>query len=71
MNSYKANHTEQQPCKTSNSTFNLKLGAVKGKDGLSYDTWSFDTKDEAHADKKMNDLILKQGLDPARVKKEI
>ena len=48
-----------------------KVGAVKGKDGLNYDTWTLDAKDEAHADKKMNDLIRKEGLDPARVKKEI
>lgn len=48
-----------------------KVGAVKGKDGLNYDTWTFDAKDVAHAEKKMNDLIRKEGLDPARVKKEI
>lgn len=48
-----------------------KVGAIKGKDGLSYDTWTFDAKDEADAEKKMNDLIRKEGLDPARVKKEV
>lgn len=47
-----------------------KIGAVKGKDGLNYDTWSFDAKDQAEADKKMQDLIRKEGLDPIRVKKE-
>ena len=30
-----------------------KVGAVKGKDDLNYDTWSFDAKDVAHAEKKM------------------
>ena len=48
-----------------------KIGAVKGKDGLSYDTWSFDAKDEAHAEKKMQDLIRKEGLESSRVKKEV
>jgi len=48
-----------------------KIGTVKGKDGLSYDTWSFDAKDQAHADKKMQDLICKEGLDPSHVKKEV
>lgn len=48
-----------------------KVGAVKGKDGLSYDTWSFDAKDQAHADKKMQDLVRKEGLNPSFVKKEI
>lgn len=48
-----------------------KIGAKIGKDGLSYDTWSFDAKDKAHADKKMQDLIRKEGLDPNRVKKEV
>lgn len=48
-----------------------KIGAKIGKDGLSYDTWSFDAKDEAHADKKMQDLVRKEGLDPSRVKKEV
>lgn len=48
-----------------------KVGAVNGRDGLSYDTWSFDAKDEADADKKMNDLVRRECLDPTRVKKEI
>lgn len=47
------------------------IGAKLGKDGLHYDTWSFDAKDQAHADKKMQDLIRKEGLDPSRVKKEL
>lgn len=36
-----------------------KIGAVKGKDGLNYDTWSFDAKDQTHANKKMQDLVRK------------
>ena len=48
-----------------------KIGASKGKDGLNYDTWSFDAKDQAHADKKMQELIRKENIDSSRVKKEI
>lgn len=48
-----------------------KIGAVKGKDGLNYDTWSFDAKDQAHADKKMQDLIHKEGLDSNLVKRAV
>ena len=48
-----------------------KVGAVKGKDDLNYDTWSFDAEDEAHAEKKMQELIRKEGLDPSRVKREV
>ncbi len=48
-----------------------KVGAVLGKDGLRYDTWSFDAKDEADADKKMQTLIKKEGLDASKVKKSV
>lgn len=48
-----------------------KVGAVVGTDGLRYDTWSFDAKDEADADKKMTALIRKEGLDASRVKKSV
>lgn len=48
-----------------------KVGAVLGKDGLRYDTWSFEAKDEAEADKKMATLIRKEGLDASKVKKSV
>lgn len=48
-----------------------KVGAVLGKDGLSYDTWSFDAKDQADADKKMAALVKKEGVDSSKVKKDV
>lgn len=39
-----------------------KVGAVKGKDGLSYDTWSFDAKDVngfIMQSKALGDLLMK------------
>ncbi len=48
-----------------------KIGAVIGTDGLRYDTWSFDAKDQADAEKKMQSLIKKEGLDASKVKKSV
>lgn len=48
-----------------------KIGAKLGKNGLRYDTWSFDAKDQAEADKKMQTIIKREGLNPSVVKKEI
>ena len=48
-----------------------KIGAKLGKNGLRYDTWSFDAKDQAEADKKMQTIIKRESLNPSVVKKEI
>lgn len=48
-----------------------KIGTKLGKNGLCYDTWSFDAKDQAEADKKMQTIIKREGLNPSVVKKEI
>lgn len=48
-----------------------KIGVKLGKDGLRYDTWSFDAKDQAEADKKMQTIMKREGLDASVVKKEV
>lgn len=48
-----------------------KIGAKLGKDGLRYDTWSFDAIDQVEADKKMKVIIKREGLNADLVKKEV